>query len=73
LNNALYVVNLTAAAAAPGHLGPCAPLLQNISVAAAVCHTPHELGLDAASGDVYLACVGAPTGIQRYALKQTAQ
>ena len=34
--------------------------------------TPHELGVDASNGDVYLACVGAnatlgnPQGLQRY-------
>ena len=46
-------------------LGPC-KLLQNVTVGVAL--VPHELALDAASGDLYLVGVGAPPTVQRYTL-----
>ena len=39
-------------------------LMQNISIG--VLHKPHELAYDAATGDVYLAGVGAEPSIQRF-------
>lgn len=48
-----------------GAQGDCA-LLQSIDVCASC--KPHELGVDTATGDVYLAGVGTPPAMQRYIL-----
>merc|ERR1712039_544643 len=49
--------------------GECRALLQSMAFAATqadakdgdvVCHTPHLMGIDHNSGDVYLACVAVP-------------
>jgi hypothetical protein len=37
-----------------------AALVQSIDLDANLCHTPHELAVDASNGDVYVACVGVP-------------
>ena len=47
--------------------GPCV-VLQATAVAPTASN-PHELGVDAATGDVYVALVGAPTGVLRYVRK----
>jgi DNA-binding beta-propeller fold protein YncE len=43
---------------------PACTMLQSINVGAS--RKPHELAIDAATGDVYLAGVGTPATIQRY-------
>ena len=58
---ALYVLGMPRG----GGLGACT-LLQTIDVGLAL--KPHLVGLDAASGDVYLADVGVPPTAQRYTL-----
>lgn len=63
-NARLYVFN--ASVNYPG-IGPCQPPLQNLSVTNA-CGSPHELSIAPVSGDVFLACVGTPTAVQRYVL-----
>tara|TARA_B110001452_G_scaffold121115_1_gene100528 strand:+ start:270 stop:1397 length:1128 start_codon:yes stop_codon:yes gene_type:complete len=46
--------------------------VQSIRTDTSQCVTPHELGVDASNGDIYVACVGAnatlgnPQGLQRY-------
>ena len=56
-----------------GGVDPCMPL-ETLRVDASSCVTPHELGVDRRSGDVYLACVtanaslGATRGLLRYRL-----
>lgn len=62
LHMALYVLNVTFGATAYD-IGSCS-LMQNISIGANT--TPHELALDEATGDVYLAGVGSVPTIQRY-------
>jgi hypothetical protein len=62
----LYVLNLTSAAS-HARIGACQPPLQNLTVTAA-CGSPHELSVAQDTGDVFLACVGTPTAVQRYVL-----
>ena len=60
-----------------GDVDPCVPV-ETLRVDATDCVTPHELGVDRSSGDVYLACVtanaslGSTRGLLRYRLVSPA-
>ena len=63
-NGGLYALGFPVNAAAARAVPPCV-LLQGIRIPAA--SKPHELDIDAATGDVYLSLVGTPTTVQRWA------
>ncbi len=46
--------------------GAVKPPLQRIPVDASLCLTPHLLGVDPVSGNMYLACVGAQSAVWKY-------
>ncbi len=46
--------------------GAVKPLLQRIPVDSSACLTPHLLGIDPVSANVYLACVGAQSAVWKY-------
>lgn len=62
-NGFLYVLNVTWGAN-ENELGACS-MLQNITVGVPAVK-PHELDIDEATGDIYLAGVGVPPTLQRY-------
>ena len=69
LNGRVFVLNLTDAGSGAGNapLGACSPatLLQTLDIGVPL--KPHELAIDDLNGDLYVACVGTPTWVLKYA------
>jgi len=55
-NQFLHIVDVSTLA----KTGGCKSVLQTIQFEPSFCRTPHLMGLDHETGDVYLACVGVP-------------
>jgi hypothetical protein len=49
-------------------VGPC-KVMQSIPIATSDCTTPHEMGVDEITGDVYVACV-ASANVLRFVRQQ---
>ena len=72
-----YLHVLDGSGITPHAAGPCR-VLQTLTLDTALCVTPHELGVDADNGDVYLGCVtqnatqGSVAGLLKFSFRAAA-
>ena len=64
-----HVVNvLDLSAATPSNPGDC-NLLTSVNVDPTMCSGPHEIDVDPSNGELYIACMGAPSKVMRYKME----